>query len=107
MFFVSYPTDNLCCSEDERILAGTDTDSMFIRVPDLSDSACLFNGTEPGDIQQGGLGDCWLLSSIAALAEFPEDIRSLFPGQDNLSETGHYTVRLFDSTKSAWVDVGE
>jgi len=48
------------------------------------------------DVQQGELGDCWFLSSLAALAEFQEGrfVHALLPGQEALSATGAYLVRL-------------
>lgn len=36
------------------------------------------DGIEPNDIQQGSLGDCYFLSSLAALAEKPERIKQMF-----------------------------
>lgn len=34
---------------------------------------------EPGDILQGGIGDCYFLSAIAGLAEFDTRIKTIFP----------------------------
>ena len=31
----------------------------------------LFDNIDPADINQGAWGNCWLVSSIAAMAEFP------------------------------------
>ncbi|GBG24151.1 Calpain-like protein [Hondaea fermentalgiana] len=36
------------------------------------------NEIRPTDVQQGSLGDCYLLSSLSCLAEHPDRIRSLF-----------------------------
>lgn len=39
----------------------------------------IFQGNiEPNDIKQGQIGDCYFLSSLAALAERPERIRQMF-----------------------------
>eukprot|EP00913_Durusdinium_trenchii_P027367 g25674.t1 len=48
---------------------------------------CLFKHVSPRDIQQGYLGDCWLVSSFSALAEYPDRVRSLFK-QKSLSADG-------------------
>jgi calpain-15 len=32
----------------------------------------------PSDVVQGGLGDCWFLTTISALAEYPQRIKRLF-----------------------------
>ena len=37
-----------------------------------------FEEIEPNDIQQGQLGDCYFLSSLAALAEQPDRIKRMF-----------------------------
>ena len=31
----------------------------------------IFDDDEPFDLRQGGLGNCWFVSTIAALGEFP------------------------------------
>ncbi|CAJ1401257.1 unnamed protein product [Effrenium voratum] len=62
---------------------------------------CLFARVSPRDIQQGYLGDCWLVSSMATLAEYPDRVRSLFK-QNTLTEDGRYDVRLYDPTSEEW-----
>jgi len=67
----------------------------------------LFDDISPNDIQQMGtnsLLDCWLMSSFAALAEFPEAVRSLFVQKEATSD-GHYVVKLFDPHKKKWIKV--
>ena len=44
------------------------------------------------DIEQGNLGDCWLLSAIATLATQPECLRSLFVTPE-LSYRGKYEAQ--------------
>ena len=56
---------------------------------------CVFRGEPlPEDAKQGALGDCWLLSAIAVLAERPALLRALFPAGGALSRSGAYPVRL-------------
>ena len=39
----------------------------------------IFEGIiEPGDIKQGSLGDCYFLSTVGALAEWPHRIKKIF-----------------------------
>jgi len=59
---------------------------------------------EPSDIAQGRLGDCWLLSAIACLAEVPGDIERLFD-QVQMNPRGQYSVRLFDKIQGKMVKV--
>lgn len=57
----------------------------------------LFNGAPRAeDVQQGEVGDCWLVASMAALAEFQSGcyVRALLPGQERPSPCGAYVVRL-------------
>ena len=49
---------------------------------------------EPNDIKQGQIGDCYFLSSLAALAEKPERIRDLFLSQE-ANQYGVYGANLF------------
>jgi len=62
---------------------------------------CLFSRVSPHDIKQGHLGDCWLLSAMSTLAEYPDRIRCLFK-QKTLAEDGRYDVRLYDPRAEEW-----
>jgi hypothetical protein len=71
-------------------------------------SGALFgpNGPSYLDVHQGEVGDCWLLSSLAATAaQAPQDIRNMFTYQGTAVENGYtvgvYTVRLFDTYGTA------
>ncbi|MBV8265167.1 MAG: hypothetical protein JO252_02350, partial [Planctomycetaceae bacterium] len=60
------------------------------------------NGPSYRDVQQGQLGDCWLLASLAEVAaRDPSDIRNMFtdvgPAMENGSVVELYNVRLFNN----------
>ena len=48
----------------------------------------------PNDIKQGKCGDCYFLSSLSALAEYPERIEKIFLTKE-INEAGCYAVSLF------------
>jgi hypothetical protein len=63
---------------------------------------CLFNGgPDAGDVDQGGLGDCWLMSAFACAAEVPGLVESLFDTRV-FSPRGKYVVRLWDANEARW-----
>lgn len=47
-----------------------------------------------GDIMQGSLGNCYFLSAIAAITEFPNLIHKIFK-TNTLNESGYYEIALF------------
>mmetsp|Transcript_25732 Transcript_25732/g.74450 ORF Transcript_25732/g.74450 Transcript_25732/m.74450 type:complete len:495 (-) Transcript_25732:45-1529(-) len=55
----------------------------------------LFRSVDAADILQGGLGDCWLLSAFAAMAEYPNALMGLFQ-QKTLTESGEYDITLYN-----------
>lgn len=70
-------------------------------IPDLVDDRRgksrlrLFVGLiEPNDIIQGGIGDCYFLSSLAALSERPERIKELFCSE-KVNEHGVYGANFY------------
>jgi hypothetical protein len=67
-------------------------------------SGSLFGANGPSymDVQQGAVGDCWLLASLAEVAaRDPADIRGMFTAAGSTVENGAtvnlYTVRFFNS----------
>ncbi|MGA2621193.1 MAG: C2 family cysteine protease [Thermoguttaceae bacterium] len=67
-------------------------------------SGTLFSPNGPSylDVQQGYVGGCWLLASLAEVAaRYPQDIRSMFTAAGTTVENGAtvslYTVRFFNS----------
>lgn len=84
-----------------------------VGLPNLVDPAVdwqLFRGAPMADdVQQGEVGDCWFLSSLAPLAEFQGGVfvRSLLPGQEAISASGVYLVRLCLGGRWHWTLVDD
>ena len=66
--------------------------------------AVLFDGVRPQDVQQGHVGDCWLICALGALATHPEKLKSLFHSK-HVPEDGKYRVWLFDIYEKRWTQV--
>jgi calpain-15 len=56
----------------------------------------VFDSIEPGDIMQGALGDCYFLSALSAIAEFPHRIQMLFDTKD-YEPAGCYIVSMLET----------
>lgn len=87
--------------------------TKWIRLPEIArlngnvaseDEVVLWEDIEPSSITQGSVGNCWLISSIAALAEFPDAVRHLFLTQ-SFARDGKYVVRLYDMSTASWEEV--
>jgi hypothetical protein len=65
---------------------------------------CLFKEIHPCDLHQGSVGDCWLISAISALAEFPGLVRKIF-NTKTLAPKGSYLLNLYDFEAKSMVTV--
>jgi len=69
----------------------------YADVPSIS----VIGDVDPYDVMQGGVGDCWLLCAMAALAEFPGAIKQLFKNTPDIelmpqASFNMYTITLYD-----------
>ena len=62
---------------------------------------CLFGQTAPNDLRQGSIGDCWLITAMSSIAEFPSLVQRLFKQQE-LASDGRYDIRLYDEETETW-----
>ena len=82
--------------------------ASWVRASHLQPSGAemvLFHDVEPNDILQGGLGDCWLLCALAALAEFPNYFKDHIFMTDKVSPDGKYDLQLYDAKVRDWITV--
>ena len=56
-------------------------------------SYSVFSGIDPNDIKQGMLGNCYFLSALSALSEFPDRIKQIFKTQE-INDSGIYAVYI-------------
>jgi hypothetical protein len=72
----------------------------------------IIGDVDPSDIKQGQVGDCWLLSGIASLAEYDGAVRRLFRKTKHMEEMpfedgrpNMYTITLWDLKTWKEVDI--
>eukprot|EP00761_Pharyngomonas_kirbyi_P011973 gb/GECH01011999.1/.p1 GENE.gb/GECH01011999.1/~~gb/GECH01011999.1/.p1 ORF type:complete len:575 (+),score=114.10 gb/GECH01011999.1/:1-1725(+) len=66
-----------------------------------SNSRLFKKGVECSDVEQGALGDCWLLAACSTVATHPRVLERVFVHSD--LENGEHTVRLY--WNGAWHEV--
>lgn len=54
----------------------------------------IFSGITPTDIKQGDCGDCYFLSSISSLAEFPKRVEDIFLTKE-INDAGCYALKFY------------
>ena len=59
---------------------------------------------DPADLMQGALGDCWLITAISTMAEYPESVKQVFLTKEH-NEIGQYVLRLWCEYYSDWINV--
>jgi len=70
------------------------TSAVWRRVRDfVQKDPVIVNTIHPSDVAQGQLGDCWILSSITALAEHPNLVEKLLVTQ-RVNQVGLFQVQL-------------
>ena len=77
---------------------------VWKRAKDFMDETpqLFLDGIDPNDINQGLLGDCWFLASIASIAENPALVRRLFVTQ-SYNECGFYKLKICKDGE--WIEV--
>jgi len=77
------------------------TVSQWLRIRDISPSSdqdrhlpwTVVSSPKPSDIEQGALGNCWLLAALALITEQPRILRQILLTQ-TINDEGIYLVRL-------------
>lgn len=89
---ISFPADASAISYKKD-----QNDFEWLRPTDVSSSPSLYGseGINPGAVEQGNLGDCWMLAAIAALAEWPDRVEKIFGNQRSYPSDGKVDLNLF------------
>ena len=100
------PVDSKAYSEKAKNI-NTNEIGFFKAKEIFGDNYNLFSDKiEMGDVQQGSLGDCYFLSSVANICKFPNNVKKLFK-QTSKNEFGFYEISLFIDGKRQIVIVDD
>lgn len=109
---VRYCQEHQCLYEDDDFPARpsslyTDTNAVpeydselgcerWLRPQEFSENPVLYvNGVSPGDVEQGSLGDCWLLGALCTLSTKPDLLDRLFVNTEHMLTCGFVTCQFF------------
>ncbi|CAF3665931.1 unnamed protein product [Rotaria sp. Silwood1] len=84
-----------------RSIGNIDQSFQWLRISDIASSSkgdhllnwTVYSSPEPSDIQQGLLGDCWLLAALALITERPKMLQHIVLTK-TVNEQGVYLIRL-------------
>ncbi|CAF1171562.1 unnamed protein product [Rotaria sp. Silwood1] len=84
-----------------RSIGNIDHSFQWLRISDIASSSkgdhlldwTVYSSPEPSDIQQGLLGDCWLLAALALITERPKMLQHIVLTK-TVNEQGVYLIRL-------------
>jgi calpain-15 len=96
-----FPPDSTSLAKDfKRLEYDTEQEWKTFVFKDIDDiypqPIKVFNDISPNDILQGRLGDCYFLSTLSAMAEFPKLIERCFDTQD-YQPSGCYSVNIYET----------
>ncbi|HMY67815.1 MAG TPA: C2 family cysteine protease [Leptospiraceae bacterium] len=90
---------------DDSLLENNDNSEVeWIKAEEIFEDGELFGEISTDDVSQGSMGNCWFISAIAALAEFPDLVQNLFITQE-IPEDGRYELQIFDLRTNEWESV--
>jgi hypothetical protein len=72
----------------------------------VDDPKFIVDGIDPGDLHQGGTGNCWFISAASTLASIPEYCKFVIPSNQTFEEgdyAGIFHFRFFQFGE--WLDV--
>lgn len=98
----AFPPDHtsIGCAKDSKLMTPPYWSPIQAVFPDKP----LLGEIDPNDLQQGGIGDCWLISAFQTLAEYPDAVKQLFKTQEHPPD-GKYVLRLYSMEEEEWKDV--
>lgn len=74
---------------------------VWTRLSELTEKPQLFD-EDPFDINQGGIGNCWFISALAALGEYPSHLRDRIFKTKDITPNRCYEICLFEFAERAW-----
>mmetsp|Transcript_15945 Transcript_15945/g.21081 ORF Transcript_15945/g.21081 Transcript_15945/m.21081 type:complete len:603 (-) Transcript_15945:330-2138(-) len=75
-------------------------------ITDCDNPKTFVEGTEPGDVVQGALGNCWFISSLSVLAQRQMLLRNVIVSDKN-ADKGIYTLQFFKGGKWVFVHIDD
>lgn len=97
------PTNNRM----ETIQDDIETDIRWMRPNEIVPTAIIgLHNIKPEDVRQGALNDGWFISTISAIARYPQLIRKIFPGEQTLYGVNYKGfVRVCFWIYGEWVEI--